>query len=67
MGTRSLTRVIPRQEGVAYDKGHEMIKKSIINMYQQYDGYPSYVGVKLAEFIKPIKIINGVSGSAKIG
>jgi hypothetical protein len=67
MGTRSLTRVIPRQEGVAYDKGHEMIKKSIINMYQQYDGYPSYVGVKLAEFIKPIKIINGISGSVKIG
>ena len=52
MGTRSLTRVIQRQEGVAYDKGHKMIKKSIINMYQQYDGYPSYVGVKLAEFIK---------------
>ena len=67
MGTRSLTRVIPRQEGIAYDKGHEMIKKSIINMYQQYDGYPSYVGVKLAEFVKPIKIINGISGSVKIG
>ena len=67
MGTRSLTRVIPRQEGIAYDKGHKMIKKSIINMYQQYDGYPSYVGVKLAEFIKPIKIINGISGSVKIG
>ena len=70
MGTRSLTRVIPRQEGVAYDKGHKMIKKSIINMYQQYDGYPSYVGVKLAEFIKPIKIINGIPGSldsVKIG
>ena len=67
MGTRSLTRVIPRQEGVAYDKGHEMVKKSIINMYQQYDGYPSYVGVELAKFVKPIKIINGISGSVKIG
>ena len=55
MGTRSLTRVIPRQEGVAYDKGHKMIKKSIINMYQQYDGYPSYVGVKLAEFVNQLK------------
>ena len=67
MGTRSLTRVIPRQEGVAYNKGHEMVKKSIINMYQQYDGYPSNVGVKLAEFVKPIKTINGISGSVKIG
>ncbi len=67
MGTRSLTRVIPRQEGVAYDKGHKMVKKSIINMYQQYDGYPSYVGVELAKFVKPIKIINGISGSVKIG
>ena len=67
MGTRSLTRVIPRQEGVAWDKGHEMIKKSIINMYQQYDGYPSYMGVKLAEFVKPIKIVNGMSGDVKMG
>ena len=67
MGTRSLTRVIPRQEGVAYDQGHKMVNKSIINMYQQYDGYPSYVGVKLAKFVKPIKIINGISGSVKIG
>ena len=23
MGTRSLTRIIPRQEGLAYDKAHE--------------------------------------------
>jgi hypothetical protein len=67
MGTRSLTRVIPRQEGVAYDKGHEMIKKSILNMYQQYDGSPRFVGVELAEFVNPIKIINGISGSIKVG
>ena len=67
MGTRSLTRVIPRQEGIAYDKGHKMIKKSIINMYQQYDGHPYSWGVELAEFVKPIKIINGISGSVKIG
>jgi len=67
MGTRSLIRVIPRQEGVAYDKGHEMIKKSILNMYQQYDGSPRFVGVELAEFINPIKIINGISGSIKVG
>ena len=67
MGTRSLTRVIPRQEGIAYDQGHKMVNKSIINMYQQYDGYPSYVGVELAEFVKPIKIINGISGSVKMG
>ena len=67
MGTRSLIRVIPRQEGVAYDKGHEMIKKSILNMYQQYDGSPRFVGVELAEFVNPIKIINGISGSIKVG
>lgn len=67
MGTRSLTRVIPRQEGVAYDKGHKMVEKSLINMYQQYDGYPSHVGVKLAEFIKSIKTINGISGNRELG
>ncbi len=36
-------------------------------MYQQYDGYPSYMGVKFAEFVKPIKIINGMSGDVKMG
>ena len=67
MGTRSLTRVIPRQKGISFAEGHKMPKKAIVNMYQQYDGYPEWVGVKLAEFAGPIKMGNGISGKVKMG
>ena len=40
MGTRSLTRVIPRQKGLSYDDGHNHVEKSVVNIYKQYDGYP---------------------------
>lgn len=51
MGTRSLTRVIEK-----YDD-EEVV---IINMYRQYDGYPSGHGAELGEFIKDIKLVNGI-------
>ena len=49
MGTRSLTFVY---EG----------EKPVINMYRQFDGYPSGHGTELAEFLRPIKVINGIGG-----
>ena len=60
MGTRSLTRVIPRQEGISYSKGHAHPEKALVNIYQQFDGYPEYMGVHLATFLKDMKIVNGV-------
>ena len=48
MGTRSLTFV--------YDKDG----KKLINMYRQYDGYPSGHGKDLAEFLEPIVMTNGI-------
>lgn len=48
MGTRSLTFV--------YDKDG----KKLINMYRQYDGYPSGHGKDLAEFLEPITMVNGI-------
>jgi len=60
MGTRSLTRVIPRQEGLAYNQGHLHPEKAVVNMYRQYDGYPKGHGVDLAEFLKDIKIVSGI-------
>lgn len=48
MGTRSLTFV--------YDEDG----KKIINMYRQSDGYPSWHGKKLAEFLEPITMVNGI-------
>ncbi len=46
MGTRSLTFV--------YDG-----EKPILNLYRQYDGYPSGHGRELAEFLKDFTIVNG--------
>ena len=66
MGTRSLTRVIPRQEGVAYDKGHLMPEKSLINIYKQYDGYPKWLGVKIALLLENIKVVNSLDLNAKM-
>ena len=52
MGTRSNTLVI--------ETGH---KSDIVlaNIYRQFDGYPSGHGLALAEFILPIKVVNGIS------
>lgn len=61
MATRALIRVIPRQEGIAYDKGHDNIEESLVNIYHHYDGNPEHLGIKLAKFLLPYKIKNGVS------
>ena len=47
MGTRSLTFV--------YDG-----KEPIINMYRQFDGYPTGHGAELAEFLAPFTLVNGL-------
>jgi hypothetical protein len=60
MGTRSLTRIIPRQEGLAYDKAHKRPELALVNIYQQYDGYPEYMAVEYAKWLKNIKIGNGI-------
>ena len=61
MGTRSLTRVIPRQEGLSFSEGHEHVDKSVVNMYRQYDGYPEGMGLDLAEFLIDFTVVNGLS------
>ena len=61
MGTRSLTRVIPRQKGLSYADGHLHPEKSVVNIYRQYDGYPEGHGQDLAEFLSEFIIVNGFS------
>ena len=52
MGTRSLTYV--------YDSKVESKPRKIINMYRQFDGYPSGHGAELAEFLNSFDaIVNG--------
>ena len=53
MGTRSLTFVYD-EEG-----------RKLINMYRQYDGYPSGHGKELAEFLEPITMVNGICQTDK--
>ena len=67
MGTRSLTRIIPRQGGLSFDEGHNHGEESHVNMYRHFDGYPEGHGLELAEFLKDIKIINGIGGNAELG
>jgi len=66
MGTRSLTRIIPRQEGLAYDKAHEKPGLALVNIYQQYDGYPEYMAVEYAKWLEVISIGNGISGNPEL-
>ena len=67
MGTRSLTRVIPRQEGLSFNQGHENGELAYVNMYRHFDGYPEGHGLDLAEFLKDMKIINGITDDAELG
>ena len=67
MGTRSLTRIIPRQDGLSFNEGHEKVELSHVNMYRQFDGYPEGHGLELAEFLKDFNIINGIGSSTELG
>jgi hypothetical protein len=51
MGTRSLTFV--------YEKYGE-VQKPVVNMYRQYDGYPTGHGAELAEFLSSGRLVNGL-------
>jgi hypothetical protein len=51
MGTRSLTRI-----NIANGD-------RIINLYRQFDGYPSGHGKELFEFLNGFEIVNGYSGN----
>ena len=52
MGTRCLTFV--------YEDG-----EVVLNMYRQFDGYPSGHGVELAKFLEGMVIVNGYNSDDK--
>ena len=52
MGTRSLTKVI--EDG-----------QTLVNMYRQFDGYPSGHGLELFKFLENMRVVNGISGDEK--
>tara|TARA_R110000772_G_scaffold135369_1_gene243979 strand:- start:33 stop:497 length:465 start_codon:yes stop_codon:yes gene_type:complete len=54
MATRALIRVIPRQEGLAYDQAHNHVEKAFFNIYKHWDGYPTGLGVDIAKICNNI-------------
>ena len=56
MGTRSLSRVF---ETYKDEKKNKQVKVQLVNMYRQYDGYPSGHGTELADFLNSGKVVNG--------
>lgn len=57
MGTRSTVKF--------FDEYNQ--DEPVCCIYQQYDGYINGVGHDLASFLKDVKVINGISGDAKLG
>lgn len=55
MGTRSLT----------YVYGGDRETKPLMCLYRQYDGYPAGHGQELIDFLKPIKLVNGLGSDNK--
>lgn len=53
MGTRSNTVIID----IGYDK-----PVKLVNMYRQFDGYPSGHGKELSAFLSGITMVNGICG-----
>lgn len=56
MGTRSLTVVVDK----SWDKEEE-----ICVMYRQCDGYPSGHGEELRQFLRGMKIVNGINSTLR--
>jgi hypothetical protein len=64
MGTRSLTRIF---ETYKDEKKNKQVKHQLVNMYRQYDGYPSGHGLELVEFLNSGKVVNGIGmGDVKV-
>lgn len=51
MGTRCTINFISNEE--------ILMERSVLFLYYQHDGYISYRGIELAEFLKDMKIVNG--------
>jgi len=58
MATRAMISVAKREEGVSFS---EIPKRTIVDIYHHWDGYPEYLGVRLAEYLNNMKITNGIS------
>ena len=66
MATRALINFVVREDGVTFSE-HPGVDKIHIQIYNHYDGYPSGLGVTLADYLQPFTVVNGLSsGQGKV-
>ena len=59
MATRATVRIAEREAGVSFNEHTEDYHAQI---YNHWGGYPEGLGVRLAEFIRDMCVVNGISG-----
>ena len=57
MATRAIIRIAEREEGVSFSEHSDNVRTQI---YHHYDGYPEYLGCKLAGFLCDFRVVNGL-------
>ena len=57
MATRAMISIAKREEGVSFS---EIPDKTIVDIYNHWDGYPEGLGVKLASYLNGYHIVNGL-------
>ena len=57
MATRAMISIAKREEGVSFS---EIPSKTIVDIYNHWDGYPEGLGVKLASYLNGYHIVNGL-------
>ena len=66
MATRALINFVDREDGVSFSE-HPGVDKIHIQIYNHYDGYPSGLGVTLADYLQDFTVVNGLSiGQGKV-
>ena len=66
MATRALINFVDREDGVSFSE-HPGVDKIHVQIYNHYDGYPSGLGVTLADYLQDFTVVNGLSiGQKKV-
>ena len=65
MATRALINFVEREDGVSFSE-HPGVDKIHTQIYNHYDGYPSGLGVTLANYLQDFKVVNGLGNDQEL-
>ena len=65
MATRALINFVDREDGVSFSE-HPGVDKIHTQIYNHYDGYPSGLGVTLANYLQDFKVVNGLGNDQEL-